>query len=222
VLGQVAILMIGTGGCVADEYDVDVFVVLPSITAPCPTLDAASVEIAIATVDGEAFAVDGGPCTSGLGGVAEASGFRTVISRVAPGFHRADIAIMAPDGGEVGRRSLPFAADRPLIAGFVRADLPGWPSATIDVLVPACVAGGELASVRVVATPVDATAAEVDDIVPCDSVEPIPHRIAVSRGPVAIAAEGRIADESVCWVAARDAFAVDDVVVELALEPTCP
>ena len=195
------------------EHDVEVFVVLPDVPAACATLGATRVTLAIETVDGEAFAIEAAPCLDRLADQ-EASGFHTRLERLGAGYHRADATIEAA-GAVLGGRSLPFSADQALVVGLVRADLPGWPMATIELAVPACAEG--LVGVHVTAGP-PGSMPEVDTIAACGA----PMSIAVSRGPVVVNVAGVRADGSRCASVMRDAVAFDDAVVELALGEGCP
>jgi hypothetical protein len=132
------------------------------------------------------------------------------------------VTILDADGGELGIRSLPFPAEVPLVVGLARADLPGWPEVEIDVTLPACVGGGELAEVRLTATPPDATRPELDEIVPCAGATGATRKIAVSRGPVVVSAEGRQLDGTTCWTGNTESLAVEGTTIEIALTRSCP
>ena len=213
-------LTLAAPACTA-EYDVDVYAVLPDVEAACQMLGAASATLAVETLDGEAFSVDAGPCLPQLAGQ-PANGFHAVIERLIAGYHRVEVVVQDADGARLGRREMPFPAEVPALVMFARPDLPGWPRVAIDVAVPACVGGGELAAVRITAAPPDSAALEVDDVVPCGGGTGTTHRITVSRGATVLAAEGRLADGTTCWTGGTEATAFDGVTIELPLARSCP
>lgn len=196
------------------EHDVEVFVVLPDVPAACATLGAAKVTLAIETVDGESFAIEAAPCLDRLADQ-DASGFHTRLERLGAGYHRAGVDLESADGALLGQRSLPFSAEKPLVVGLVRADLPGWPVAAIELAVPACADG--IVGVHVTAGPPEAIA-EVDAMAACGA----PMPLAVSRGPVVVEVAGVRADGSRCASVMREAVAVDAAVIEVVLGEGCP
>ena len=206
-------------GCVA-EHDVDAYIVLPDVESACQMLGAQAADVTVETLDGEVFDMRVEPCLPQLAGE-PASGFHALIERLGPGYHRVDATIVDPDGNELGARSLPFPVDVPLVVALTRADLPGWPRVAIDIAVPACVAGGELAEVRLVAAPPDSEQPEVDEIVPCDGGTAATRRITVPRGPIEVSAEGRRLDGTPCWTGDTKSLALDGVVLEVELARSC-
>jgi hypothetical protein len=201
-----AALMIVAPACVS-EYDVDVYVVLP---ARCAEVGAARAAIAVDTADGETFTVDAPTCSDRLAGQ-EASGFLTTLQRLGSDHHRADVVIEDAGGASIGGRSMPFAGDAPLILGLVRADLPGWPTASIEVTIPACVAGGAVAELRLTATAAGGGAPDVDDLIACDAATPSPIVLDLHRGPAVIVAEAP------CWSGSVNTVVADGGEVALEL-----
>jgi hypothetical protein len=191
----------------ATEYDVDVYLVLP---ARCAEVGAARAAIAVDTADGETFTVDAPTCSDRLAGQ-EASGFFATLERLGSDYHRADVVIEDTGGGAIGGRSLPFPGDQALVLPLARADLPGWPTASIVVTIPACVAGGEIAELRLTATAAGGFAPEVDDMIECNAATPSPIVLELPRGPAALVAEAP------CWRGTADTIVGDGGEVALEL-----
>jgi hypothetical protein len=210
VLAAGAAALLAGPGCVT-ERDLDVFVLLP---ARCADLGAARVAIDVTTADGEAFSIAGDACSDRLAGQ-EVSGFATLIPQLGPGYHRADLVVENAEGGALGGRSRPFPGDEALVMALGRADLPGWPTAALEVTIPACVAGAGVPALRLTATAPTAVNPEVDQTIACDGGAPATASLVLPRGPSTIVAE------ATCWRGAAEAV-VDGGAIELALARSCP
>lgn len=211
-------------GCV-DEHDVDAWAALPSIAQACETLGAQAASFDVQPLDEPAFTLEAGPCSDQVGGHGFA-GFHVRIERLTTGYHRIDVVIADPDGAPLGEVSQPFSSRGPLIVPFSRADLPGWPTASIEVEVPSCAPGGPISLVTVTATPALSAAPAATEQILCTPAPPVaPPRVTtlvVPAGPVTLDAIGVAADGTPCWSGTLDASAPSQAPLSLSLIRSCP
>jgi len=201
-----AALLVVLGACVA-EHDPDLFVTLPG---ECATLDAARLDLDIATVQGEHFTVTSPSCQSQLAGQ-NVQGFAVELERIADGFQRFDAHLVTSTGTPLGELSQPFDASLPVVlVAFGRADLPGWPTAQITLAPPACET-----TLHVTATPANEIKAVVDVDLPCDAAT-----VAIPRGDTQIVATVPLSTG--CVLATAELFAYDDATQDLHIEGGCP
>ena len=222
---RAAVVLALLAGCV-DENDVDAWAALPSIAQACETLGAATAWFDIQPLDEPAFTLEAGPCSDQVGGHGFA-GFHVRIERLTTGYHRVDVVIADPDGAPLGQVSQPFSSRAPLIVPFGRADLPGWPTASLEVEVPACAPGGPIAQVTVIATPALSAAPAATEQILCTPAPPAaPARqvttLVVPAGPVTLDAVGAAADGTACWSGTLDASAPSPTPWTLSLIRSCP
>jgi hypothetical protein len=209
------------------EHDVDVYVVLPPIADVCTLAGVARVELAVEGPGPERFAIRSARCEL-LDG--EFSGFQDTadgplrFSRLEDGFFVVAIELADADATPRGHRRLPFdSREDQLVVPIDRADLAGWPTTAATVAVPACDLDPTLATVHLVLTPQFAFRPAADVVVPCARPGPTRITLDLPRGPVAIAAEGTLADGTVCYQGALDGFFDDDHAgADVPLHEVCP
>jgi hypothetical protein len=209
--------------CVAacvDEYDTDVWAVLPAISQPCEALGAARTAFEVQPLDEPPFELAAAPCSDQVGGH-DFGGFHVTIERMTAGYHRIDVVITGAGGGLLGKISRPFAAGQPLVVPFARGDLPGWPTATIEVEVPACAAGSPIRSVELAATPAMSAAPTARVQLACTAA-PAPVELVVPVGPVSLTGSGAGTDGTVCWSGTLDASAPAATPWIVPLTRSCP
>jgi hypothetical protein len=198
-------LAAGLAGCV-DEYNVDVYAILPQIDNACLLLDAASLRLDVEPLDGARFAVTASPCESQLAGQ-NIAGFHVQLEELTAGYHRMTATVDDGDDAPVGAIALPFSAARPVTIPFARADLPMWPTATLAVSLTGCTGDAHLAGTLALAMDPSIVVA-----LTCDS----PAMIVAPRGPLALAVT---AD---CATGTDQIEVVDDETVSIAMTRTCP
>jgi hypothetical protein len=204
-----------------DEYDTDVWAVLPAIPQPCEALGAARTAFEVQPLEEPAFELTAAPCSDQVGGH-DFAGFHVQIERMTAGYHRIDVVITGEDGGLLGKISRPFAAGQPLVVPFARGDLPGWPTATIEVEVPACAADSPIRSVELAATPAMSAAPTARTQLACTAVAAAPVELVVPVGPVTLTGSGAGTDGTVCWSGELDASAPAATPWIVPLTRSCP
>lgn len=195
-------------GC-ATQHDPDVYVVLPDVPQACATLDAAQLALDVATVQGEHFTIVSQACSSRLANQ-DVSGWQLELDRLADGYHRLTARIIGANGEAIGTIDQPFTAAAPVIVGFGRADMPGWPTAMITLMPPAC------ESLHVTATPDKEMKPVVDTVVPCSA--PV---LAIPRGPTKLAVAIHTSDGQ-CSLASTETFVLANAAVNLMPTGSCP
>lgn len=215
---RAALLAVLATGCV-DEYDVDAWAVLPQIPQACETLDAVRATFEVHPLDEPAFTMVAEPCSDNVGGHSFA-GFHVQIGRLTSGYHRLDVAITDESGATVGQVSRPFSASQPLGVVFARGDLPGWPTASIDVALPGCAPGSPIRTVVLTATPALAAVPTVAKQLACTA--PAAVTLTVPVGPVTLEALGAADDGQACWSGQLDATAPAQAPQIVPLTRSCP
>jgi hypothetical protein len=213
-----AALLVLAAGCVG-EYDVDTWAVLPQIPHACETLGAARATFEVHPLDEPSFALVDEACSDDVGGHGFA-GFHVQIGRLTTGYHRLDVTITGVDDAMLGRVSRPFSAHQPLVVVFSRGDLPGWPTAAIDVAVPACAPGSPIHAVTLTATPALASAPIATLQLACTT--PAAVMLTVPVGPVTLAAAGVDVDGQACWSGTLDGTAPAQAAQTVSLLRSCP
>ncbi len=208
-----ALWTIALAGC-ATQNDPDVYVVLPAVTQACATLDAAHLSIDVTTVQGEHFTVASDACQSRIANQ-DIPGWQLAFDRLADGYHRLTARIEAPDGTLIGKIEEPFTPKAPVVVGFTRGDLPGWPVATVTLTATACTADPG-AMLHVVATPTKEMHPVADAMVPCSA-----PTLSLPRGDTQLAVEIHASD-GYCTLATAEAFVFDDAPVPLMPGGSCP
>lgn len=203
-------------GCV-DEFDTDVWIVLPTATPTCATLGAGRAIVDVATREGERFSLVAPACGEQLEGQ-EFAGYHLVLARVTSEYHRLVARIENVDGDVIGEIAKPFAGDEVQLLTFDRADLPNWPSAHLVVTVPGC-ANGELAEVAVIATPTGADRPAFEGTLPCTPDATV--ALTVPRGPLTIRATAQRLDGG-CVMAQLQTYAADEATPSLVFSTRCP
>jgi hypothetical protein len=207
-------------GCV-DESDTDVWAALPAIPQACEALGAARTAFEVQPLDEPPFELTAAPCSDQVGGH-NFAGFHVQIERMTAGYHRIDVVITGEDGRLLGKISRPFAAGQPLVVPFARGDLPGWPTATIQVEVPACAAGSPIRSVELAATPAMSAAPTAHAQLACTAQASAPVELVVPVGPVELTGTGAGTDGTVCWSGKLDASAPAATPWIVPLTRSCP
>jgi hypothetical protein len=207
------LLAAALSGCVA-EHDPDVYVALPDIEDACATLDAAHLAIEVSTIQGERFTAESSTCQPRLAGQGVA-GFQVELFRLTDGYHRLDAHLLGSSGGMLGALARPFSAAAPLVIGFGRADLPGWPRAGLTLVVPACT-GDPGASLHVTAIAAGEPRPVVDAMVPCAA----PH-LQVPRGAIDLVARIATGDGR-CVLATASTVVRSDASISLTPAGSCP
>jgi hypothetical protein len=199
--------VIALAGCV-DQHDPDIYVTLPNVPQACALLDAAELSLEVATVQGEHFTVVSPACQGRLANQ-DIAGWQVALDRLADGYHRLTARITGPNGELIGTIDQPFTAKAPVLVPFNRPDLPGWPTAMITLMTPAC------DTLRVVATP-DKEVPVVDTTLPCSAPS-----VAIPRGPTGFTVELHASDGQ-CTLASAEALVANDAAVPLVPGGSCP
>ena len=216
---RAALLCTTLAACV-DEYDTDVWAVLPAIPEPCEALGAARTAFEVQPLDEPPFELAAAPCSDQVGGH-DFGGFHVTLERMTAGYHRIDVVITGADGGLLGKISRPFAAGQPLLVPFARGDLPGWPTATLEVEVPSCTPGSPIRSVELAATPAMSAAPTARAHLACTTAS-APVELVVPVGPVTLTGSGTGTDGTLCWSGTLDASAPAATPWIVPLTRSCP
>lgn len=217
---RAGLLCVMLAACV-DEYDTDAWAVLPPIPEACEALGAARAGFEVQPLDEPPFELTAAACSDQVGGH-NFAGFHVQIERMTAGYHRIDVVLTGADGGLLGKISRPFAAGQPLVVPFARGDLPGWPTATIEVDAPACAPGGPIRSVELAATPAMAAAPTARAQLACTGSAPAPVELVVPVGPITLTGSGSGTDGTVCWSGKLDASAPAATPWIVPLTRSCP
>jgi hypothetical protein len=115
-------------------------------------------------------------------------------------------------------RVQPFdARESPLVIVFERPDLPGWPTAELEITVPTCALASDLERVELGIRP---AGAYVSAAATLSCAEPR-LRVAVPLGPVDITGEGKLTDGTVCYEGSASTVVEPARAAALRLERTC-
>jgi hypothetical protein len=193
--------------------------VLPPIPQACETLGALRARFDVQPLDEPAFTLTAEPCNDDVGGH-NFAGFHVQVGRLTTGYHRLDVVIADVNDATLGRISRPFSSHQPPAVVFSRGDLPGWPTTTIDVEVPACAPGSPIRSVELAATPALADAPIAAMQLACTA--PAALTLTVPVGPVTLAAVGIGSAGEACWSGTLDATAPARAPLTVSLTRSCP